>query len=88
MTENKIRRNWLDYLPADVRERLCNCITPRRDLPALVNAKWAWYKDKGKDKEGYTKEDALVDVLELLDCNGRDFGADMARDEYDALKAD
>ena len=59
LPRKQIKKNWLDYLPADVCERLGNCITPRRDLQTLVNAKWAWYKDTGKDKEGFTKEDAL-----------------------------
>ena len=34
---------------------------------------------------GYTKEDALVFVLEMLDCNG--CSIDMTRDEYDCVLA-
>ena len=37
-------------------------------------------QDAGKDKEGFTKEDALVAVLELLDSNGQDI--DLTTDEY------
>jgi hypothetical protein len=42
-------------------------------------------REKGKDREGYTKEDALVCVLDLLDCNSQYI--DLTRAEYDALKA-
>lgn len=76
---------WTDYLKNDVSERLGNCRSLKSDLPDLVNAKLASFKQAGKDKKGFTKEDALVSVLELLECNGQDFGADLTVDEYNEL---
>lgn len=76
---------WTDCLNSEVSERLGNCRSLKSDLPDLVNAKWASLKQAGKDKEGFTKEDALVSVLELLDCNGQDLGADLTVDEYNEL---
>lgn len=75
---------WQDYLSSDVYNRLANCTTTKDDLRELVNAKWASYKEQGKDKKGFTKEDALVSVLELLDSNGID--TDMTIDDYNDLK--
>jgi len=40
-------------------------------------------KEQGKDKLGFTKEDALISVLELLDCNSQFF--DLTTDEYKEL---
>ena len=74
---------WTEYLQADVLGRLNACRTRKRDLENLVNAKWAAMVDAGKDKEGFTKEDALVFVLELLDCNGLCF--DLKHSEYNSL---
>lgn len=76
---------WTDRLKSDVLERLNNCKSIKADIPELVNAKWDLLKEKGKDKEGYTKEDALVDILELLESNGQDFGAELTVDEYNEL---
>lgn len=75
--------NWTDRLPEDVHARLCDCRTQKKDLPALVNAKWIRYKEQGKDKKGFTKEDALVAILELLDCNG--CYIDLTDEEYSEL---
>ena len=78
---------WTDKLDADVDERLGNCRSTKSDLPKLVKAKWDWMKEQGRDKEGYTKEDAIADVLDLLDSNGQWwFGSDLTREEYDRLK--
>lgn len=66
-------KKWVDYLSGDVYNRLANCTTTKADLPKLVNAKWKHYQDIGKDEKGFTKEDALIDVLELLDCNSVEF---------------
>ncbi len=77
------RKGWLKYLSPDVYDRLCSCKTIRADLQELVNAKWLFYKEAGKADQGFTKEDALVDVLELLDCNSRYF--DLTVDEYNEL---
>ena len=74
---------WTDYLPDDVYIRLCNCHTIRSDLAALVNAKWLDAKQKGKDRKGYMKGDALVDVMELLDENGCAF--DLTHEDWEIL---
>lgn len=76
-------KKWTERLGNDVYNRLCHCCTKIQDLPELVNAKWAQYRVEGKDKKGFTKEDALIDVLELLDCNGIIF--DLTVDEYENL---
>lgn len=77
------RKHWTDNLAEDVRMRLGECRTRKTDIPALVAAKWLSYKESGKAEKGFTKEDALVDVLELLDCNSCFF--DLTEDEYSAL---
>ena len=74
---------WTDYLPEAVYTRLCNCRTIKADIPALVSAKWRSYVNTGKDKVGFTKEDALISVLELLDCNS--CMVEIAKDEYSNL---
>ena len=77
---NNERRSWLDSLKEDVLRRLGNCCSRRSDLQALVDAKWGWMVASGKKEQGFTKEDALISVLELLDCNGQFF--DLTHDEY------
>ena len=77
------RKGWLQHLSADVYDRLCSCQTIRADLQVLVNAKWLEYQEAGKADQGFTKEDALVAVLEHLDCNSQYF--DLTLDEYDDL---
>ena len=75
--------NWIDHLMSintDVYTRLAECCIRKDDIPTLVNAKWAFYKKMGKDKKGFTKEYALVSILEHLDCNGQYY--DLTRDEY------
>ena len=79
---NKMTK-WTDNLPESVYARLCNCQTLKADLPALVNAKWLDYVKSGKDRAGFTKEDALISVLELLDCNSS--GIEITKDEYSDL---
>ncbi len=74
------RKHWTDNLAEDVGTRLAECRTRKEDLPALVNAKWLSYQENGKADKGFTKEDALVAVLELLDCNSCIF--DLTEDEY------
>ena len=61
--------SWLDYLPYNVRLRLVQCQTTKGDLPVLLDAKWRQAQDTGH-YNGYTKEDMLSDILDLLDCNG------------------
>ncbi len=77
---------WSENLPQDVYERLGNCRNRKSDIETLVNVKWATMVEAGKREEGFTKEDALIDVLELLDCNGQYF--DLSKEEYDELKRD
>lgn len=78
-----MKKTWMDNLSSGVCERLGACRTVKADLPELVNAKWLSYQENGKAEKGFTKEDALVAVLELLDCNSCYF--DLTRDEYDDL---
>lgn len=80
-----MKKHWTDTLQNDVYARLCNCHTIKADLPQLVNAKWLSYKENGKEEQGFIKEDALVAVLELLDCNSCYF--DLSEDEYNKLKS-
>ena len=75
---------WTDYLSADVYARLCNCSSTHSDVEKLVNAKWLHYKNTGKRERGFTKEDALIAVLELLDSNSQYI--DLTAEEYDELK--
>lgn len=77
-------KNWTDNLPTDVYNRLCNCRSRKTDIATLVNVKWAAMVDAGKKEQGFTKEDALVSILDLLDSNGQFF--DLSRAEYDGLK--
>lgn len=74
---------WTDHLNASTYNRLADCHSRKEDIPELVGAKWAWMQERGKDKEGFTKEDALVSILELLDCNSQYF--DLTSDEYNEL---
>lgn len=76
--------SWIDKLPSDVRDRLGNCRSRRSDIEILVNVKWAAMVEEGKREQGFTKEDALVSVLDLLDCNGQ--FVDLTKAEYDSLK--
>lgn len=74
---------WTDRLELGVYKRLCDCRSRRKDIAQLVEAKWADYKSKGFDRQGLTKEDALVSILELLECNNQFF--DLTKDEYNEL---
>ena len=75
-----MNKRWTDHLNNDVYTRLANCRTIRSDIPWLVNAKWLSYKETGKEQRGFTKEDALIEILELLDENSCFF--DLTQDEY------
>lgn len=76
--------NWVNNLPMDVQIRLGHCRSRREDIPTLVNTKWAEMVEEGKEEKGFTKEDALVYVIDLLEYNGQSF--DLSRCEYDELK--
>ncbi len=78
--------SWTDNLPGDVQNRLKGCCSRRSDIPILVNVKWAAMVADGKREQGFTKEDALVYILELLDCNGQFI--DLTQAEYDNLKCE
>ena len=73
--------SWFDYLPYNVRLRLAQCQTIKGDLPILLNAKWQWAQDTGH-YNGYTKEDMLADILDLLDCNGLDSVTELTIEEW------
>ena len=75
---------WTDKLPPHVYTRLCECRNTRNDIEILVNTRWEYMKEVGYDKRGYTKEDALVYILDLLDSNSQYL--DLTRAEYDALR--
>ena len=84
MTTNNNKTNtvsWLDYLPYNVYMRLAQCQTIKGDLPILLDAKWQWAQDTGH-YNGYTKEDILADILDLLDCNGLDSVTDLTIEEW------
>lgn len=76
-------KNWKDYLPEEVYIRLCDCRTIKTDIQQLVNAKWKSYQENGKADQGFTKEDCLIVILELLECNSCYF--DLTKDEYNEL---
>ena len=76
-------KKWTEYLEAAVYIRLCECRNTKSDLPKLVNARWLFYKETGKAKQGFTKEDALVDILDILDSNCQ--YTDLTEDEYNEL---
>ena len=80
------KTHWTDNLQNDVRERLEACRTRRADIAPLTDVRWAAMKEQGMKEKGYTKEDALVFVLELLDCNSIHF--DLTKEEYEDLIID
>ena len=75
------KKTWLDNLPTDVYSRLCACHSLKSDIVPLTQARWASIKER----PGLTKEDALVDVLDLLDSNSQ--YCDLTREEYDNILA-
>ena len=81
-TKNKTNTvSWLDYLSGDVRLRLAQRQTTKDDFPILLDAKWRWVQDTGH-YNGYTKEDMLADILDLLDCNGLDSVTELTMEEW------
>lgn len=79
-----MKARWTTKLSEGVYTRLCNCRTIKADLPELVNTLWVAYQEEGTDKtKGYTKEDALCFILELLDCNS--CYIDLTKEEYETL---
>ena len=76
-------KKWTEYLENEVYQRLANCRTISSDVEKLVNAKFMSYKENGKIEKGYTKEDALIEILDLLDCNN--VFIDLSREDYDRI---
>lgn len=76
-------KEWTKNLPEDIYKRLCFCTTKKKDISTLVNAKWRAYQEEGKEKKGFTKEDALTAILELLESNSTTI--DLTIEEYDEL---
>ena len=64
--------------------RLCECRSIKEDLPQLVNSVWSWWTETGKAKR-YTKADAVVYIVELLDVNSQWELADLTVDEFNEL---
>lgn len=77
-------KSWTELLPYNVYNRLCNCCTHKADIPILLDARWQWAQDTGH-YNGYTKEDMLVDILDLLDCNGLDSVTELTMEEWRSL---
>lgn len=84
MKYNAQETTWTDYLPRNVFNRLASCLTTRGDIPILVWAKWQHAQDTGKST---TKEDCLIDILELLECNGLENVTELTQEEWDELTA-
>lgn len=77
-------KNWADSLPKDVYNRLANCCTRKSDLLILLETLWNWAQNTGH-YDGYTKEDHLINILNLLDANGQEFITDLTVDEWTDL---
>ena len=72
-------KKWTDLLDSDVYQRLANCTSVKADVLPLAQAKWAIMKHS----DGFCKEDALVSVLDLLDCNSSQIC--LTADEYNEV---
>lgn len=74
-------KRWVDSLSSDVHSRLANCCSSKQDILPLAQARWSWLKENKSDE--YVKEDALVYVLELIDCNS--VFIDLTKAEYNDI---
>ena len=72
---------WTDYLPYSVLLRLTQCQTAKSDSPILLDAKCQQAQDTGHCR-GYTKDDILADILDLLNCNGLDNVTELTMEEW------
>ena len=72
---------WLDYLPHNVYMRLVQYKTIKEELSILLDAKWQWAQNEGR-YNSYTKDDMLVDILDLLDCNGLEIVTELTIEEW------
>ena len=75
------KKRWTELLSSDVSNRLANCCTVKNDILPLAQARWSWLKENKSDD--YVKEDALVYVLELIDCNS--VFIDLTKAEYNDI---
>ena len=86
-----MKKGWFDKLPNEVYVRLCECRNNKKDIQILVDKRWEWMSEKiaeGIIDDSFTKEDALVYILDLLDANSQWMLLDsITVDEYNALKA-
>lgn len=76
--------SWLDYLPHNVYLRLAQCQTTKGDLSILLDAKCQWAQDTGHYRR-HTKDDILVGILDLLDCNGVNNVTELTIEEWRSL---
>lgn len=76
-------KKWTEKLPEAIYTRFCECKTKKEDIQTLVNVKWGAYKEEGREERGFTKEDALIAILETLDCNS--IIIDLTEEEYNEL---
>lgn len=75
---------WVDRLPENMRTRLAECRTIKADLDTLIRTRWGWMKEHGQGPaKGYTKMDAAIAVMELIDANGQII--DPTVEEWEAL---
>ena len=70
---------WTDLLDEDVYNCLANCRSKKEDILPLTQAKWAILKQK----TSFEKEDALIAILELLDCNSCEI--DLSLEDYNNI---
>ena len=73
------KKRWTDGLDEHVYARLGNCCSRKSDILPLAQAKW----NSMRDDPEYTKENALIEILDLLDCNSQFF--DLSKAEYDGI---
>ncbi len=77
---------WFDKLPGEIQMRLGECRNIKEDIPVMVNARWKWMQEQDMHKRGFTKEDAIVFIFDLLDSNSQWQLCDISREEYEELK--
>lgn len=80
-----MKSTWLDNVSSEVYERLANCRSRKSDILPLARAKWAYMKKQGMEAKSFQKEDALIAIMELLDCNGWSNNHDLTKDEYNDI---
>ena len=81
----KDNKSWAELPTYSVYNRLCNFLSHKADISILLDTRRQWIQDTGHDKQGYTKEDCLIYVLELLDGNGLEDITNLAPIEWENL---